>query len=224
MNIIKGLITKDLLQLKSYKKTLIMFIVIFALTSLAQENAKGIGNMLAVMITLGFGMFSITTFNYDELAKADRYILTFPLTKKDIVLSKYVLVILSTIIGAIIGTSLSFIIMFIVNKQLPYMYDVIGIGLGAILGISLIEAIQIPCIYKYGVEKGKILLFIVTAGIALLIGGIIFIGNKISMKIPMDNILNAITNFVPIIIMVAIIIIYYSSYRISYKIYNNKEI
>lgn len=224
MNIIKGLITKDLLQLKSYKKTLIMFIVIFALTSLAQENAKGIGNMLAVMITLGFGMFSIATFNYDELAKADRYILTFPLTKKDIVLSKYVLVILSTIIGAIIGTSLSFIIMFIVNKQLPYMYDVIGIGLGAILGISLIEAIQIPCIYKYGVEKGKILLFIVTAGIALLIGGIIFIGNKISMKIPMDNILNAITNFVPIIIMVAIIIIYYSSYRISYKIYNNKEI
>ena len=89
MNVIKGLITKDILQLKTYKKTLIIFIVIFTLTSISGEG--GIGNMLAIMLTLGFGMFSMASFNYDELNKADRYILTLPLTKKEVVLSKYIL-------------------------------------------------------------------------------------------------------------------------------------
>ena len=58
MNSIKGLIIKDLSQLKSYKRTLIIFIAIFVLTGIAQENTKGIGNMLVIMLTLGFGMFS----------------------------------------------------------------------------------------------------------------------------------------------------------------------
>jgi len=34
MNIIKGLIIKDLLQLKSYAKTLIVFIIVFSLVSI----------------------------------------------------------------------------------------------------------------------------------------------------------------------------------------------
>ena len=34
MNVIKGLITKDILQLKSYKRTLIIFIAIFTITSI----------------------------------------------------------------------------------------------------------------------------------------------------------------------------------------------
>ncbi len=35
MNVIKGLIIKDILQLKNYKKTLIVFILIFTLTSIS---------------------------------------------------------------------------------------------------------------------------------------------------------------------------------------------
>lgn len=40
MKIISGLITKDLLELKSYKKTLIVYILIFVLTGIAQETTK----------------------------------------------------------------------------------------------------------------------------------------------------------------------------------------
>ena len=56
------------------------------------------------MLTLGFGMFSMSSFNYDELNKADRYILTFSLTKKQVVVSKYILVIGSTVIVSILWT------------------------------------------------------------------------------------------------------------------------
>ena len=77
MKIISGLITKDLLQLKSYRKTLIIFILIFVFTGIEQETTKGVGVMIAVMLTFGFGMFGMATFNYDEQSKTDRYILTF---------------------------------------------------------------------------------------------------------------------------------------------------
>ena len=117
MNVIKGLITKDILQLKSYKKTLIIFIIVFALTSISAQD--GVENMLVIMLTLGFGMFSMASFNYDEFNKADRYILTLPLTKKEVVLSKYILVIGSTVMGSIIGIMLSYIVTFAMNKQVP---------------------------------------------------------------------------------------------------------
>ena len=222
MNVIKGLITKDILQLKTYKRTLIIFIVIFTITSMSGEG--GIGNMLAIMLTLGFGMFSMASFNYDELNKADRYILTLPLTKKEVVLSKYILVIGSTVIGSIIGMILSYIVTFAMSKQMPNIEEIIAVGLGGILGIGLIEAIQIPCVYKWGAEKGRIQMVIVTALVALLAGGIIFIGEKANIQLPANNILNILNTFLPLIFIGLTIIIYYISYKVAYKIYNRKEI
>lgn len=222
MNVIKGLITKDILQLKTYKRTLIIFIVIFTLTSISGEG--GIGKMLTIMLTLGFGMFSMASFNYDELNKADKYILTLPLTKKQVVLSKYILVICSTVIGSIIGITLGVILTFTINKQVPNIEELISVGLGSVLGIGLIEAIQIPCVYKWGAEKGRIQMVIVTALVALLAGGIIFIGEKTNIQLPANNILNILNTFLPLIFIGLIIIIYFISYKVSYKIYDKKEI
>lgn len=224
MNIKKGLIIKDLLQLKSYKKTLIIFVLIFILTGIAQENIKGVGSMIAIMLTLGFGMFSIATFNYDEQSKADRYILTLPLTKKEIVLSKYILVIGSTVIGAILGTIASFVIVFAISKELPNIQDMIFLALGGILGVGVIESIQIPCIYKWGAEKGRIQLFIVAAVVALLAGGIFFIGEKMNINLSMKHIIKIINIFLPFILILATIVIYYISYKVAYRMYNKKEI
>lgn len=222
MNVIKGLITKDILQLKTYKRTLIIFIVIFTLTSISQES--GLGNILAIMLTLGFGMFSMASFNYDELNKADRYILTLPLTKKEVVLSKYILVIGSTVIGNIIGITLGVVLTFAINKQVPNIEELISVGLGSVLGIGIIEAIQIPCVYKWGAEKGRIQMVVVTALVALLAGGIIFIGEKANIQFPANNILEIFSKFLPLIFIGITIIIYYISYKVSYKIYFKKEI
>ncbi len=222
MNVIKGLIIKDILQLKNYKKTLIVFILIFTLTSISGKS--GVENMLAIVLTLGFGMFSMASFNYDELNKTDRYILTLPLTKRQVILSKYILVICSTIIGSIIGIILGFIVTFIINKQFPNIEELISVGLGGIFGIGLIQAIQIPCVYKWGAEKGRIQMVIVTAIVALLVGGIVFVAKKANIQFQINNVIEKISAFLPLILIVATFIMYYISYRISYKIYDRKEL
>lgn len=222
MNVIKGLIIKDMLQLKNYKKTLIVFILIFTLTSISGKD--GAGNMLAIMLTLGFGMFGMASFNYDELNKADRYILTFPLTKKQVVLSKYILVIGSTLIGSALGTILGFVVTFVINKQALNIKELVLVGLGVIFGISFIEAVQIPCVYKWGAEKGRIQMVIVTALVALLIGGIMFIGKKANIQFESSDFFEMLSRFLPLIFIVVIIAMYYISYKVAYGIYKKKEI
>lgn len=222
MNVIKGLIIKDILQLKNYRKTLILFILIFILVSTAE--IEGIGNVLGLMLTLAFTMFSMASFNYDELNNTDRYILTLPLTKKQVVLSKYIFVVCSTLIGSIIGTILGAILTYVINKQIPNIGEIITIGLGGILEIGLIEAIQIPCIYKWGAEKGKIQMVLITDLVIALTAGIVFIGKKTNIQFPVNNISDVFNKFLPLIFIVTTIIIYYISFKIAYKIYNKKEI
>lgn len=220
----KGLIIKDLLQLKSYKRTLMMFIMVFVFTSLTQENIEAIGNMFTIMMIFGFGMFVLTTFNYDEQAKADRYILTFPLTKKEIVLSKFILIGIANIIGAIMGILGSTIITYLMNQQLPNISELILTAFGGILGLGIVEGIQVTCIYKYGVEKGRIQVFIVFGIIALLLVGIFLALDKMNIQLPDNNSLNFSSNFLPIILILLIAIVYVVFYKIAYHVYAHKEV
>lgn len=220
MNKIKGLIIKDLLQLKSYKRTLIVFIFVFVATSMAQENTR---NILIVMLTLGLGMFSIATFSYDEMAKADKYILTLPLTKKEVVLGKYLLVMVSTVLGAILGMLASSILSFIVVGEQPNILELIELAIGGIFGIGIVESIQIPFIYKYGAEKGRIQIFIAIAVVAFFLGGIVWLGEKYGINLLDSLMVDAVFKVIPIILLVAIAIIYFISYKISYRLYKKKE-
>lgn len=220
----KGLIIKDLLQLKSYLRTLIVFIFIFVFVSLEPQNTNTDG-LLILMMTLGLGMFGMATFSYDEMAKANKYILTFPLTKKEIVLSKYILQFILTISGAILGMILTIIISLSLNKGMPNFIDLISIALGGMFGIGLVESIQMPCIYKLGAEKGRIYMFIITIIIAFIAGGIVMLGEKIInfFSINLSSINNIIEVIFPIILLGLIVFEYFISYKISYKIYSKKE-
>ncbi len=219
---IEGLIIKDLLQLKTYRKTLISFIVIFSITPILQYTGgggTGIFNMLPIMITLGFGMFSIASFNYDEAAKADRYIKSLPISSKEIVLSKYILTICATILGGILGILLAFIISSIFAKE--YDIEIIVQALGGILGMSIVEAIQIPCIYRFGAEKARMQIFLVMVILfvigALLVGGLIYWVQRLDIETM------KIEALMPLIFAGFTALVYKVSYNISYKIYEKKE-
>lgn len=220
----KGLIIKDLLQLKSYFKTLIIFMFIFVCVSLEPENTSTDG-ILTIMMTLGLGMFGMATFSYDEMAKANKYILTFPLTKKEVVLSKYVLQIILTLTGAILGSILSVIISLVLSKNIPNFIDLISIALGGLFGIGLVESIQMPYFYKMGAEKGRIYMFIITVIVAFIAGGIITLGEKVinNFSIDLNSISNVLETFLPLVLLGLVLLEYFISYKISYKIYSKKE-
>ncbi|MDK2942114.1 MAG: type transport system permease protein, partial [Acetobacterium sp.] len=94
----KGLILKDLINLKSTFKMLGLMIALFAVIYIPQGNGFIFG-----MIILMFAMMVVTTISYDDLAKWDAYALTMPVTRKEMVLSKYLVMALLNTLGAVLA-------------------------------------------------------------------------------------------------------------------------
>ena len=95
--------------------------------------------------------------------------------------------------------------------------------MGGIFGISFSQAVQIPSMYKWGAEKGRIQMFILVLIIVAMLGGIYFLINKTNINIDMEMLNNFITKFGVWILIISTIIMYFISYKIAYKIYKNKE-
>ena len=220
MKMIKGLIVKDILQLKSYWKSLVLIAVIFILSAIPQDEGQGsIAVMLPIMMALGFGMFSIASFNYDEASKADRYILTMPVNRKNIVLAKYILTFSATAIGTVVGIIISLGILTFIQTAWFDMSELIVGAIGGMFGIGLIQSIQIPCIYKMGAEKGRIFAILIAMVAGIFAGSLAFI--TVDLRTEFSTTLDLAV--VGAILGVDIIIIYFISYLISCRIFEKKE-
>ena len=221
----KGLIKKDLFNLASYKSTLI-FLIIFCGIALFGTGSLSFASLLIGAIV---GMISLSTFNYDESSKAEKYILSLPVTKKEIVLSKYILAILSAVFGCVLGMLLSILVVPFLNMirpeaNLTLSFSSLLIGaIGGLFGISVIQSIQIPCIYKWGAERGRIQMFLLLfLVIALVVGGV-FLLNHFSFQISMAEV-EQFMNFFGIPLLLALtVFMYYISYRISYRLMLKKD-
>ena len=222
---IKGLLKKDLYNLASYKTTL-MIITLFCGIAIIGTDAIYWGSIVIGIIV---GMISLSTFSYDEMAKSNRYILTLPVTRKEIVLEKYILAIGATILGSLLGFVLTLLIGNMMNYVRPdNVIDInidilLSTSIGGLFGVSLIQAIQIPSIFKWGAEKGRIQMFIVLFVIALIGAGVGFLIKESGLSVDIEKLENTLKSFGWIILVILSFIIYFISYKVSYKIYKNKE-
>ena len=222
---IKGLLKKDLYNLAAYK-TSIIIMVLFCGIAIIGSKAVIYGPIIICTIV---GMIALSTFNYDETAKSNKYILTLPTNRKEIVKSKFILSIGSAIVGGIIGIIITILVVNIMNYIKPE--DMINIDykglivstIGGMFGIALIQSIQIPSIYKWGAEKGRIQMFILVFGIVSIVSGIAFLLIKMNITINIEIIENILNNYGMFLLIAVIALMYFISYKISCKVYNKKK-
>ena len=225
MNMIKGLIKKDLYNLSSYKTSLIIVIIFCGIAIIGTGNI----NLGPIIICTIIGMISLSTFSYDEISKSNKYILTLPTNRKEIIKAKYILAVGSTILGGILGIILTIIIANIMNYVRPenlidLNYEsLITATIGGMFGISLIQAIQIPSIYKWGAEKGRVQMFILVFILIVLVAGVGYLIMKSSFNIDLAKIENIMQQYGLILLLALMAVMYYISYKVSNKIYNKKE-
>ena len=216
----KGLIIKDLCVIKNQMKSLLLVLALFIFLSIANKDAT----FVLFLIPFYMIMILITTFSYDEFNKWECYCNSLPLSRKEIVKAKYLLFNASSLIVLILGVLASFIIPnFIENTTFESIYaSIIGVAFGICLVISLL----IPFYYKFGSQKGRIMLFLTVAILALLIGTITSL--DVFNNIELMNIINSLNNLslgmFTLLLIIVTIIIMTISYYISVKIYSNKEL
>lgn len=212
----KGLIIKDLLILKNQMKSLIFILIFFVFVAFANKDFS----FVSFLIPFYMIMLVISTFSYDEFNHWDSFCNTLPYNKKDIVKAKYLLFLSSIIIAIIIGVVIS-ILSTLMNNNIA-LEESISVLIGEISGIAITLSLMIPFIYKYGVQKGKTMLITVIVGLSLLVGIIIKLlnFNPTNLINSLNNI-NIITITIGILFIISIVI--YISYKVSSRIYINKE-
>ena len=203
-----GLIKKDFLIIKNNLKLIIVMLMVFFIMALGgQFNISFIPTFIIVMLF-------ISTFSYDEYNNWDAYAITLPGGRKSIVKSKYITSLFLTLLSAVITVLLNCLISVINDTDVK---EFISSLLGSICAIVIIQSIMYPLIFKFGMEKGRIVLFIL---VFVMVGVISLLKNII--KTP--NILVVLFNdywfiVIPIILVISLLI----SYKISEKIYLKKE-
>ena len=214
----KGLLIKDILNMKNYMKQLVLVLIFFIAYGIFLKN----GTFVGTMITLMLSMQVITTMSYDEYAKWDKYALTMNINRKDIIISKYIFFTISIIIGIEVGITTSIAINQIAKLDTG-MNEIIVTSIVVPCVFAILFSIIIPVVFKTGVEKGRIVMMLILFIPAILVGAIVKISEKANITMPSPSNLEILMKFGVLGLVLLTILAVFISYKVSLSIYNKKE-
>ena len=143
----KALIIKDTYVIWRQMKYFLILILIFS------ALPSGFNNAFAVIYT---SMLPYTALAYDERSKWDQLAAMMPYSTRDAVLSKYVFGWLCIGGAAVLSGLLQMALSLVVDRVfLP------GVMVLSVLGAVCILAISLPLMFRMGVEKGRLAMFLV---------------------------------------------------------------
>lgn len=207
-----GLIKKDILVLKSNFKILIPIFVIYIF--MAFQGMLDISTLLSFLCV----MLMMSTFSYDNLNKWDAYAVTLPNGRKNLVKAKYLATVIVILLTSLVATIVSFIITINKGENINYQYIFITLG-ATIFATFLFQALMYPIIFKFGLEKARLILFILIFGLIFL-GG--FLINKIDFSF-LASVIDYFSNFIVLILLGLGLLVLLGSYIVSVNIYLKKE-
>ena len=162
----KALFLKDLFVSRKYLKTLVMLLAFYIVIAVMMKDAAFISGC-CVFITL---LFLMTSFAYDETAKWDAYALSMPVSINSIVGSKFLILFVSVLAGAL--SSLLGALLLSLLSISPLQADSFW-AIAACTAVALLLGfLFIPVVIRFGTERCRVIiicLFLLpTAGIFVL--------------------------------------------------------
>ena len=145
----KGLLLKDLMVLKQQSKIFLLVVALWLGLTVVNRDANFFGGVM-MMLSVLVPVFAMA---YDEKARWDRYVLTMPVSKKDLVYCKYILMLTGAVLGAFISEIVSVVLTKDVRNSL--MMTMVFLSLGVILA-----SVILPIFFRFGVEKGRLIMFL----------------------------------------------------------------
>ncbi len=209
----KALLYKDFCALSSTFKFVIAFLVIFGLT---------FGSFSVGFMTCYCSILAVTAMNLDDNCHWDRYAVILPVSRRAIILEKYVLMLCCTLLGALLS-----LLRLALGLVIPPMYlipedGLITIAAAACVGIAM-NAVSMPITLRFGGAKARIFLIAVFAAA---FGGFAVIGKNEQLieAIATSQFPPSLIRALPVIAIAVTAIILVLSALISMRIYQKKEV
>ncbi len=202
----KGLLLKDYYTLFKQMKIFILMIVVFS--CLPGYSSSSFAIVYAAMLP-------ITALAYDERSKWDSLAVMMPYSSKDIVLSKY-LIGYAMITGVFVLTALAQGALMLI-KDVPYETEnIVALALTVCVAFVM-QAVNLPVMFKLGVEKGRIAFFL---AIAVTVFATMSLGGKL---LEMISVINSNLVFILLASFITTLVFNITSIRVSTLIYQKKE-
>lgn len=207
----KGLILKDLYNLRKYGKTVLLISAFYIMLTFMMDDTSVFGGTIVLL----FAITSVTSFAYDSQSGWDTYVLSIPVSRKEVVLSKYVLSALLALMGGVLSLLMGWlhgIFNHVSNfsEMLLISYSLFAVAL-------VLLSILLPLVYKFGVERSRV---IILAVIAIPTAAIMVLVQTGPMPELSEQTLRQMLLLSPVVIIVCGIV----SFVISHAIYRRKEV
>lgn len=215
----KGLITKEFINLSKSFYMIGALAICYVMIALVLDNPS----IFSGTFTIVFAMLLFGSYSLDEMANWDNYVLTMPVTRDNIVQSKYIMLIILSLLGFIVNGSLLLLANWMFKSEcLFYEFEV---PVGGVVVVIIFYSIMIPIITKLGVVKARLYFFLVYM-VLFLLGSFAFKSIKKDNPNPPEIIIKTIDIIIEnayIIVPLFILLILGISYIISLRIYRKKE-
>ena len=201
----KGIVIKDLLTLKSSMKTVVLIVILFGFM-----GAKSGSAYMSTFASVYAAILPMTCMAFDERSRFNRYAVIMPVNLRDIVLSKYVVGLILAVAATVVAVAMT-----------ALSGGSIGETVAASIAIPMVyHSILLPLMFKFGVEKSRI---IILAGVVVPAVGISFLEESGRLS----GVINALGS-VQVSSALAyaaggLIVIYTASVLISLAVCKNKE-
>ena len=214
----KSLILKDLYNIGHNAKSMLLILLVFAIGLIMVSGVESYIISSGVLCS----MMIVTTFTFDDHCKWSKYALVMPICKKDIVKAKFIVLIIFCIAGICVGTIFGVaggVAMHKMTLSMEGIVTMLFMGFVGLIVSVIFGSMSIPLVFKYGAEKGRMLLlisFAVPLGICFMVYEILMmLGVKIT-----DQLIFTILCASPLIAAIWI----YTMYRMSCRIFYKQEI
>lgn len=117
----KSLVLKDLFNIGHNAKSMLFILVVFAVALIPFSGVEGYIFVCAILCS----MMIVTTFSFDDSSKWTRYAMIMPVSKKELVAGKFMVLAIFCAIGSLFGLVVGSIGGLITNK---ITLDLVGIG------------------------------------------------------------------------------------------------
>ena len=146
----KGLILKDLYMIKSYCRVFMLSVLIFLAVSLLNEESF----VFFVYPCMLCGMIPVTLISYDERFRWQQYSAALPCTRRQLVVSKYLIGLISELAAIVLTGAAHAVKAIAVGSFVPR--SLLSLLAVAFFAALTIPSITLPFIFKFGAEKGRV--------------------------------------------------------------------
>ncbi len=203
----RGLLLKDLMNLRSQGKIYLLLIALWGALSIKDGSPEFFSGLMLTFALL----VPMSAMAYDEKAKWDGYALTMPFNDADMVLSRYFLGVLCSLLG--------FVLTLVLGAVLHKLDAELLVSAAALSSMGLVLlAVMLPLLFRFGTEKARL---IILAIVFIPMLALSLFGSQIEAAASAFNKVN-ITSLAVFAPLAALALLALSA-ALSVKIYKRKE-